>query len=189
MRPVILASQSPRRKTLLEWAEIPFEIIVQPTDESFPDGMRVEDVPVHIAINKARAIVQPGRIVVAADTVVVLDETVIGKPAGREEAVDTLARLSGRVHRVITGVVVKEDEREEAFSDVTEVEFHELSDNDIRFYVDKYAPYDKAGAYAIQEWIGVRGIRRVSGDFYNVMGLPVNRLVQVLRRWDAASGG
>ena len=185
---IILASQSPRRKQLLEWAEVDFDILVQPTDESFPAGMPVEIVPVHIARNKAVAISEhPSFIkydssqpILAADTIVVLNNTVIGKPGNRKEAIEILSSLSGQKHLVITGVVLKRGEKEIAFADTTAVWFHALTQKEIEFYVDKYHPYDKAGAYAIQEWIGVIGIRRIEGDFYNVMGLPVSRVVQAL---------
>lgn len=188
--PIILASQSPRRKMLLEWAEIPFEVIVQSTDESFPEGMPVTEVPIHIARGKAEAVKQyvqeayhgeyAGSTILAADTIVVLDGQVIGKPSDRDEAIRILQSLSGNTHLVITGVVILHSEGEISFSDVTEVHFHHLSLDQISFYVDKYQPYDKAGAYAIQEWIGVVGIQRVEGDFYNVMGLPVSRVVREL---------
>ncbi|RYD90804.1 MAG: septum formation protein Maf [Sphingobacteriales bacterium] len=178
----ILASQSPRRKQLLEWAEIPFDIRVADTDESYPAGLTAGQVAEHIARNKAAVIapLEPGRTVIAADTIVVLDEEIIGKPANREAAISTLLRLSGRSHQVITAVALRRDEREELFHDVTEVAFHPLTEEQVTFYVDKYQPYDKAGAYAIQEWIGVVGIQSVRGDFYNVMGLPVSRVVQAL---------
>ncbi|HLL42349.1 MAG TPA: Maf family protein, partial [Segetibacter sp.] len=119
--------------------------------------------------------------IIAADTVVVLDSRLIGKPADREDAISILSALSGRIHRVITGVVLMHAKGEISFSDITLVEFHLLTPEQIQFYVDKYKPYDKAGAYAIQEWIGVTGIKSVNGDFYNVMGLPVSRVVQALR--------
>lgn len=178
--PLVLASQSPRRKQLLEWAELPFEIIIVPTDENFPPDMPTEEVPVFIARAKAQAVQQQcgsERVILAADTVVVLDNDIIGKPVGREEAIAILTRLSGRTHRVITGVVILKDNLEIAFADITKVHFHPLTAGQICFYVDKYKPYDKAGAYAIQEWIGVVGIAGVEGDFYNVMGLPVSRVV------------
>lgn len=180
---IVLASQSPRRKQLLEWAELDFEVVVKETDEHFPPGMAVEEIPVYIARNKAAAVVslvKDARPVLAADTVVVLDERIIGKPVDRDDAIKILKDLSGREHRVITGVVIRHGGGEIAFSDVTKVLFHDLSEEQIIFYVDKYKPYDKAGAYAIQEWIGVTGIRSVSGDFYNVMGLPVSRVIHAL---------
>ncbi|MGC4039055.1 MAG: Maf family nucleotide pyrophosphatase [Chitinophagaceae bacterium] len=186
MQKIILASQSPRRKQLLEWAEVPFEIIVKSTDEKYPFGLTPEEIPVYIAKNKALAVVQdvkPGTTILAADTIVVLGDAIIGKPVHREEAVSILLALSGQKHKVITGVVLVKDQKEISFADVTEVEFHELTIEQIEFYVDKYKPYDKAGAYAIQEWIGVVGIKSVTGDFYNVMGLPVSRVVQALNKF------
>jgi septum formation protein len=186
---IILASQSPRRKQLLEWAEIPFEVMVQSTPETYPPDMPVPEVPVHIAREKAIAVRQQNEflhnnthVIIAADTVVVLGNTIIGKPKDREDALDILARLSGNKHQVITGVVLLKGEQEIAFSDTTDVWFHPLTGEQIAFYVDKYQPYDKAGAYAIQEWIGVVGIRSIQGDFYNVMGLPVSRVVAELGR-------
>lgn len=185
MKKIVLASQSPRRKQLLEWAEVPFEILVRETDESYPEGLPVEEVAVHIARNKAFAVKEItglGRPVLAADTIVVLNDEIIGKPKDREDAVSILSRLSGKLHRVITGVVLLTEEKEIAFAETTEVVFHELTKAQIEFYVDHYKPYDKAGAYAIQEWIGVVGIKSITGDFYNVMGLPVSRVVQALEQ-------
>lgn len=171
---------------MLEWAEVPFEIIVKSTDEHYPFGLQPEEIPVFIARNKALAVKQEideNRIILAADTVVVLGESIIGKPVHKEEAISILLALSGQKHRVITGVVILKDEKEISFADITEVEFHDLSEQQIEFYVNKYKPYDKAGAYAIQEWIGVVGIKAVNGDFYNVMGLPVSRVVQALNKF------
>lgn len=186
MAKYILASQSPRRKQLLEWAEVDFEIMVHPTDESFPDHLSPAEAAVHIAQQKAEAVrasVHTDQIIIAADTIVVLNNQIIGKPKDREDAIDILSRLSGQTHVVITAVAITNGEMEVAFSDRTEVEFHPLTKEQITFYVDKYQPYDKAGAYAIQEWIGVVGIKRIKGDFYNVMGLPVSRVVQTLEKF------
>ena len=183
MDKTILASQSPRRKQLMEWAEIPFEIVVKETDESFPVELSPDKAAIHIARNKLLAVqelVEPGSVILAADTIVVLNNQIIGKPKNRENAFEILKNLSGKKHAVITGVVMRRNEKEIAFSDATDVHFHELSAAQIEFYVDKYKPYDKAGAYAIQEWIGVVGIKSVSGDFYNVMGLPISRVVREL---------
>ncbi|GAA4753899.1 Maf family nucleotide pyrophosphatase [Flavisolibacter ginsenosidimutans] len=178
----VLASQSPRRKQLLEWAEVDFEIIVEPTDESYPEGLSPEEVAVYIAAQKALAVRgKSGKTIIAADTIVVLGNEIIGKPKDRDDAVSILKKLSGQHHKVITGVVINNGEKEVGFADVTDVEFHLLTNEQLEFYVDKYEPYDKAGAYAIQEWIGVVGIKRISGDFYNVMGLPVSRVVQALK--------
>ena len=190
MKSIVLASRSPRRKQLLEWAEVDFDILAKETDEAFPADMNVVDVPVHIARNKALAVQQSelykryesGNIIVAADTIVVLEHSIIGKPTDEDDAVRILARLSGKTHRVITGVVLMTDKKEIAFSDITEVSFHELSLEQINYYVEHYKPMDKAGAYAIQEWIGVTGIKHINGDFYNVMGLPVSRVIQELKK-------
>ena len=186
MQPVILASQSPRRKQLLEWAEISFEIIVANTLETYPNHLSINDVPIYIAKEKANAVaaklfnnLKP---IIAADTVVVINDKIIGKPENREQAIDFLTQLSGNKHQVITGVVILHNEKEISFADTTNVEFHSLTKEQIEFYVDAYKPYDKAGAYAIQEWIGVVGIKSISGDFYNVMGLPVSRVVQCLQQ-------
>jgi septum formation protein len=187
----ILASQSPRRKTLLEWAEIPFEIIISDADESYPTHLAIEEVPVYIAKNKALAVKEiilstkpdlANQCIIAADTVVVLGQTIIGKPNNKQEAIESLLALSGQTHKVITGVVLLHQGQEISFSETTLVEFHTLTTEQIEFYVDKYKPYDKAGGYAIQEWIGVVGIKKITGDFYNVMGLPVSKLVQKIKQ-------
>ncbi len=180
---IILASQSPRRKQLLEWAEIDCNIIVSETDESFPAGLGFEAAAIHIARNKALAVIDKtdrSIPVLAADTIVVCDDLIIGKPTGREDAIQILEKLSGKKHMVITGVVILSGNDEIAFADTTSVTFHKLSSGQITYYVDHYKPYDKAGAYAIQEWIGVTGIKSIEGDFYNVMGLPVSRVIQQL---------
>lgn len=185
MSQIILASQSPRRKQLLEWAEIDFEIMVANTDESFPENLSKEEVAIHIAFEKAKAVQAKtkNKIIIAADTIVVLNDEIIGKPVDRNDAVLILNKLSGSHHKVITGVVILENEKEISFADTTDVQFHSLTQEQIEFYVDKYKPYDKAGAYAIQEWIGVVGIKCINGDFYNVMGLPVSRVVQALKNF------
>ena len=188
MNPIVLASQSPRRKQLLEWAEVPFDIIVKGTDESYPDGLRLEEIPVHIARNKALAVQQSelykrydkGNIILAADTIVELEGIIMGKPEDAKEAIKMLMELSGKTHRVITGVCILKHTDEFSFADVTEVEFHNITPGEITYSVEQYQPFDKAGAYAIQEWIGVTGIKKINGDFYNVMGLPVSRVVQKL---------
>ena len=192
MQKIILASQSPRRKQLLEWANIPFEIIVHETDESYPEDLAIEQVPVYIARQKALAVREglpvnerDHRPVLAADTVVILDSVIIGKPNNREHAIEILQALSGNHHQVITGVVILHGDKEVAFYETTDVSFHPLTTDQLTYYVDHYKPYDKAGAYAIQEWIGVVGIKHINGDFYNVMGLPVSRVVQALDQLEA----
>jgi septum formation protein len=184
MANIILASQSPRRKQLLEWAEVDFEVLVVPTDETFPEGLNPEEAALHIARQKAEAVqhLADDKIVIAADTIVVLGNEIIGKPKDREDAINILGKLSGSHHKVITAVVIKTPHESIQFADTTDVEFHPLTREQLEFYVDRYKPYDKAGAYAIQEWIGVVGIYRINGDFYNVMGLPVSRVVQALEK-------
>jgi nucleoside triphosphate pyrophosphatase len=196
---IILASASPRRKQLLEWAEIQFEIVTRDTPETWPPGMPTPEVPVHIARNKALAVqqvidtdqlitaagapVKPEPLIIAADTVVVLNNDIIGKPRDRADAIHILTRLAGKKHEVITGVAILKGDVGRVFADTTAVWFNDLTTAEIEGYVDRYQPFDKAGAYAIQEWIGVVGIRRIEGDFYNVMGLPVSRVVRALREF------
>ena len=190
MQKIILASQSPRRKQLLAWAEIPFEVKSSETDESYPVNLFPEEVAIHIARNKALTVLQADESaniamaetpILAADTIVVLNNEIIGKPFNRGDAINILQKLSGKKHLVITGVVILFNKAEVVFADTTEVEFHELTNEQIEFYVDNYKPFDKAGAYAIQEWIGVVGIKSVNGDFYNVMGLPISRVLIELK--------
>lgn len=184
MAPLILASASPRRKQLLEWAELSFDILAADTDESFPPHLNPDEAAAHIALHKALAVKAKAgleRPILAADTIVVLHGDIIGKPKDRADALSILSRLSGQVHQVITAVCILHPHGEIRFTDTTEVAFHPLTQTQVAFYVDKYQPYDKAGAYAIQEWIGVVGIKTIRGDFYNVMGLPVSRVVQALQ--------
>jgi septum formation protein len=191
MKDFILASQSPRRKLLLEWAEMTFEVIVKSTEELYPAELTTDEIPVYIATQKALAVkahiqtayhkVYARKPILAADTIVVLENEIIGKPKDREHAIEILTKLSGKIHHVITGVVILHEEGEIAFIDKTEVEFYPLTIEQIEYYVDHYEPYDKAGSYAIQEWIGVVGIKSVKGDFYNVMGLPISRVIQALQ--------
>ncbi len=180
---IILASASPRRKQLLEWAEIPFDVFPSDADELIPEGMTIREIPLFLASQKSALVrkrVQPEKIVLAADTIVVLDQQVLGKPFDRSDAIRMLMLLSGRTHEVITGVSLTNSKKEILFSETTRVRFHPLDQTGIEHYVDQYRPYDKAGAYAIQEWIGVTGIQSIEGDFYNVMGLPVSRVLQEL---------
>ena len=183
---IILASASPRRRQLLEWAEIPFDVYPSQADESFPLGMPVLEVPEYLASHKASLVreqVGEDNIILAADTIVLLDQELLNKPTDREDAIRMLTLLSGREHLVITGVSLTKGNKEILFSETTRVRFHPLSQTGIAHYVDQYHPYDKAGAYAIQEWIGVVGIASIAGDFYNVMGLPVSRVLQELGRF------
>jgi septum formation protein len=194
MQKIILASSSPRRSQLLEWAEIPFDIIVKHSTEDYDPLLPVEQVPEFLAREKARLVweslhhigsesksFESGLPVVAADTEVILDHKIFGKPGNRYEAIDFLKRLSGKTHQVITGVAIYYKDTLESFSETTLVTFHDMEEAELAYYVDKYGPYDKAGGYAIQEWIGVVAIKRIEGDFYNVMGLPISRVVRKLR--------
>lgn len=191
MQPLILASQSPRRQMLLTWADVPFEVIVSDSDETYPPSLDLNEVPVYIAKNKAQAVYEKiilsypqhsNKNIVAADTIVVLEGNVLGKPANKAEAIASLTALSGKTHRVITGVVLRYQGKEYSFSETTLVTFNTLTLAQIEYYVENYKPYDKAGGYAIQEWIGVVGIHSIEGDFYNVMGLPVSKLLQKIKQ-------
>lgn len=182
---IILASLSPRRKQLLEQAEMEFVIKVKPVEEVFPEGMSVEKIPQYIARNKALAIKEEcseEEIIIAADTLVVLRKEIIGKPQDKADAIRILSALSGRMHRVITGVCMMKGGKETAFADITEVYFRKLTRDQIIYYIDNYKPYDKAGAYAIQEWIGLVGIEKINGCYFNVMGLPVGRVIEAIRK-------
>jgi len=185
-RKIILASQSPRRKQILEWAALPFEIIIKNVEEVFPDNLSASDVPEYLATLKANAVAVgidlDNSIVIAADTIVVLEEVIYGKPKDRQHAIEILQKLSGKKHEVITGVCLLWNDKQFTFSETTHVSFSKLTQQEIEFYIDTYKPYDKAGAYAIQEWIGVTTIQKIDGCFFNVMGLPMNRLYHEMKR-------
>jgi septum formation protein len=185
-RKIILASQSPRRKQILEWAALPFEIIIKNVEEVFPDNLSASDVPEYLATLKANAVAididLDNSIVIAADTIVVLEEVIYGKPKDRQHAIEILQKLSAKKHEVITGVCLLWNNKQFTFSETTHVSFSKLTQQEIEFYIDTYKPYDKAGAYAIQEWIGVTTIQKIEGCFFNVMGLPMNRLYHEMKR-------
>ncbi|MGN6567705.1 MAG: Maf family protein [Flavipsychrobacter sp.] len=183
MHKLILASQSPRRKQLMEAAELDFEIIIADVDETNPEGMPGEEVPVFLAKKKAAAIQHMinDAIVITADTVVLLDHHILGKPRDAAHARETLSRLSDRTHLVVTGVCIQSAVKQVSFSTTTAVHFRKLTAAQIDHYVESYRPFDKAGAYAIQEWIGMIGIERIDGDYYNVMGLPIGEVVKSLQ--------
>ncbi len=185
MEKIILASQSPRRKELLHLAEIDFEVIVSNSDEIYPEHLSVEEIAIYIAKNKALAVANNNadRIILAADTIVVCNNKIIGKPINEADAIEILTTLSATTHSVITGICIKKNDKELLFSDTTTVTFNALTYEQIKYYVTKYKPYDKAGAYAIQEWIGAVGIKKIDGDFYNVMGLPISRVVEALEKF------
>lgn len=183
---VILASNSPRRKELLGGLGIGYEVKTMPDiDESYPDGLCMEEVPVYIARSKAdayRPLMQPDELIITADTIVWLDGVVMGKPKDEEEACDMLRRLSGQTHQVVTGVCLTTIDRQQSFATVTDVTFDRLTEEEITHYVSRYQPMDKAGAYGIQEWIGYVGVRSIKGSYFNVVGLPIQRLYQELKR-------
>lgn len=190
MQKLILASQSPRRKQLLEQAGLAFAIQAIPTDESFPDDIPPNQAAGFIATEKAKALwatlseaAQEQNVVLAADTIVLLGNQILGKPADKMQAVDFLKHLSGNVHEVITGVCIIDEKRKKQFSVRTKVYFRTLNEEQINFYVDNFQPYDKAGAYAIQEWIGLIGIEKIEGDYYNVVGLPVGEVINNLQQY------
>lgn len=180
---IILASKSPRRQELIKALNLEFIIKIHEIDESFPAHLKKEKVPLYLAEQKAAAFKEdPGDyIILTADTIVSVDEQVINKPADKEEAVKMLQLLSGRMHEVYTGVCLKSSKKQKSFFEKTEVYFNKLTSEEIELYIEKYKPYDKAGAYGIQEWIGYIGIEKINGDFYNVMGLPVSRLYRELK--------
>ena len=183
---IILASKSPRRKQLLEGLNLPFEVIVREVDEVFPDGMPMEDIPVFLAKLKAEPFLTEQNdniLVITADTIVWIDNEVLGKPLDHQHATEMLRKLSGRKHVVVTGVCLTSKVKQVAFSSLTDVYFKELSDVEIEYYLDLYHPYDKAGAYGVQEWIGYIAIDRIEGSYFNVMGLPVQRLYEELRKF------
>lgn len=175
---IILASNSPRRKELLSAMEIDFEVRMQDgIDESYPEGLGMTAIPEYISNQKAAAYnISNDELLITADTIVYLDGEVLGKPAESKEACEMLTKLSGRTHQVITGVTIRTQERVCTFSCVTDVTFASLTKEQIQHYVTKYKPFDKAGAYGIQEWIGCVGVTGINGSYYNVMGLPVQRL-------------
>lgn len=183
MKKIILSSKSPRRKELLAGLDIPFEVqVVSGIDESYPDGMGAEEIPQFIAKRKSTAYqIANDEIIVTADTVVVLDDKILGKPVDETEARNMLQALSGQTHRVITGVCLTSTEKQRTFSVVSEVTFKSLSDHEIDYYISHYHPLDKAGAYGIQEWIGYVGVTSLKGSYFNVMGLPVQRIYEELK--------
>ena len=180
--PIILASKSPRRIELMQQVGLPFTVHQSgETDELYPPNLQREEIPLFLAHLKADAFfrdvaIPDNTIVVTADTIVWINQQVLGKPAGRQEAIDILKILSGNMHQVYTGVCLTSNHKRHAFFDESKVYFRKLTHDEITFYVDRYQPYDKAGAYGIQEWIGYVGIEKIEGSHYNVMGLPIQKL-------------
>ena len=181
---VILASNSPRRKELLAGLGVDYEVRTLPdVDESYTETLQGADIPLYIAKEKADAYVammQPGELMITADTIVWLDGKVLGKPRDREDALQMLRTMSGRTHEVFTGVCITTTDWQRSFTAQTEVRFATLSEEEIAYYVDNFQPMDKAGAYGVQEWIGFIGVENISGSYYNIMGLPVQKLYREL---------
>lgn len=184
---IILGSNSPRRRELLAGLDLDFEVKVIPgLEEHYPTTLQPEEIPVFLAKQKAAAYIPtlPEKtLLITADTIVWNQNEVIGKPKNREDAIQMLQSLSGHEHHVVTGVCLTTTEKQKAFSVISAVKFATLTDEEIGYYVDKYQPFDKAGAYGIQEWIGYVGVESINGSFYNVMGLPVQRLYQELKKF------
>lgn len=184
---IILASGSPRRRELLEGLGLSFTVkCIDGIDESYPESLPAEETALFIAKKKSEAykgLTDSGHLIITADTVVVCNDMVLGKPSNKNEAQKMLNMLSGKTHQVITGVALATKEKTVSFSVSTDVRFTTLDKKEIEYYVDKYRPLDKAGAYGIQEWIGYVGVEYISGSYYNVMGLPIQRLYQELKKF------
>jgi septum formation protein len=184
---IILASNSPRRRELLSGLDISYEVKVLPDiEESYPQDLPTEEIPLYIAAEKAAAykdLMKDDELIITADTVVILGSEVLGKPSDLDKARRMLRRLSGQTHQVITGVCLMTRDKKRSFSVTTDVTFKELTDEEINYYVEKYQPLDKAGAYGIQEWIGYIGVTGLNGSYFNVMGLPVQRIYRELQNF------
>lgn len=184
---LLLGSQSPRRRELLKMLDLEFRLIeIKNVKEEYPAELEAEKVPEYLSRLKATAYIpelHDDDILITADTVVILDGEIIGKPKDKEDAKKMLSKLSGNVHKVVTGVTLSSSEKTSSFSAHTDVKFAHLTTEEIDFYVEKYSPLDKAGAYGVQEWIGAVGVEGIEGSFYNVMGLPLHRLYRELQRF------
>lgn len=186
---IILASNSPRRKELLKGLDIDFDVMVIPgVEESYPSNLPVEETACYIAREKAlpyKPLVKADELVITADTVVICDGNVLGKPKDADDARQMLRLLSGKTHQVVTGVCFTTLSKEQSFSVSTDVTFANLTDEEIDYYIKRYKPFDKAGAYGIQEWIGYIGVTRLEGSYFNVMGFPVQRIYNELKKFIA----
>jgi septum formation protein len=181
---LILASNSPRRKQLLQEAGFLFDVQILPTDESFPDTLPAAEVAGYISLQKAEMFIGPefgDKLILTSDTVVILDGQILTKPLDSKDAFDMLQSLSGREHEVVTAVSLLSEGKVVTISDTASVSFRELEDSEINHYIEHYKPFDKAGSYGIQEWIGMVGIEKINGSFYTIMGLPVHLVYQLLK--------
>ena len=189
---IILASQSPRRQQLLSELGLKFDIVIKDYNESYHEGLKGGQIARYIASEKAKTFkngLSDNEIVITADTIVWCNNHVLGKPSHYDEAVSILKEISGNTHEVITGVTILSSTKEITFSESTKVTFEALSDDEIRYYVDKFKPYDKAGAYGIQEWIGITACSHIDGSYFNVVGLPVQRLYKELKNFVTLNHG
>ncbi|MDR0537751.1 MAG: Maf-like protein [Tannerellaceae bacterium] len=183
---IILGSNSPRRKELLKGLNLSFTVkTIDGINESYPPSIPIQDIPLYIAKKKAAAYLPllDNELLITADTIVRINDSILGKPADRSDAIRMLKMLAGNTHEVLTGVCIITNKQERTFSVSSNVKFAQLSANDIEFYVDNYKPFDKAGAYGIQEWIGFVAVEAIEGSFYNVMGLPVQKVYRELSRF------
>jgi len=180
---IILASGSPRRADLLKSMDIGFRTLLKPVDEEYSQDMDPYSVPEYLARKKASVyeLDFPNQILIAADTLVICEDEILGKPTDSQDAFSILKKLSGKTHRVITGVCIRNSDKMVSFSETTQVRFTHLQDSEIEYYIENYKPFDKAGAYGIQEWIGSMGIESIQGSYTNVMGLPTEKLYKSLK--------
>lgn len=183
--PIILASSSPRRQEILHLAGLDFKVLNPDIKEQWPSSMPLQEVPEYLAKKKANTLIKQGveGLIIAADTVVILNGKLLGKPKDEAEVHTMLNALSGKHHQVITGVCMQSQERLVSFKDTTSVTFKELDKSEINYYCSNFSPLDKAGAYGIQEWIGMIGVVAINGSFYNVMGLPIHKVYHFLKEW------
>lgn len=185
-RKIILASKSPRRFELMKMAGFEFTVDSKNVEENHPEGMPANLIPASLATKKAKAFlseIDDNTVVIGADTIVISDGVIYEKPNDREHAIEMLTALSGKMHEVVTGVCILSNKKEVVFSETTKVYFNPFTREEIEYYVDNYKPFDKAGSYACQEWIGAIGIKKFDGDYFNVVGLPVNRVYHELKKF------
>ena len=184
---IVLASKSPRRQELLKGIGVDFSILTKEVDESFPSKLPLIDVAPFLSLKKAKAFedseLPENYMVITADTVVIVENEILGKPKNRDDAVRMMNLLSGKVHKVVTGVTVHTKEKTKTFSVISKVTFETLDNQEVNYYIDNFKPYDKAGAYGVQEWIGYCGVSTVEGSYFNVMGLPTQKLYKVLKEF------
>lgn len=183
---IILASKSPRRRALLDAAHVDYELLEIDVDESFPGDIPVDEVAEYLALKKAKEAIKlrPEKIILTADSVVIQNGQIYEKPADRDDALHIIRQLAGKTHYVITGVCLISKDSTVSFADRADVWMEEMTDTEIEFYVDEFHPFDKAGAYGIQDWIGVTKVKRIHGSYHTIMGLPVHRVYSALRAWD-----